>query len=97
MLPPTSRKASRRIENDSSSGVSVPKPMVPSTRLSRLKGPNFRVCDISSMHLPVSASEACEEYQVAGMMRFIMRHELLPASPCVKAATTHKENDQKDY
>ena len=63
----------------------------------RSKGPNFRVCDISSMHLTVSASEACEGYQVAGTMRFIMLHELLPASPCVKAATTHKENDQKDY
>jgi hypothetical protein len=49
------------------------------------------------MHLTVSASEACEGYQVAGTMRFIMLHELLPASPCVKAATTHKENDQKDY
>lgn len=45
----------------------------------------------------VSAGEACEGYQVAGTMRFIMLHELLPASPCIKAATTHKENDQKDY
>jgi len=46
------------------------------------------------MHLTVSASEG---YQVACTMRFIMLHKLLPASPCVKAATTDKENDQKDY
>jgi hypothetical protein len=49
------------------------------------------------MHPTLSASEACEGYQVAGTMRFIVLHELLLAAPpCVKAATTHKENDQKD-
>ena len=56
----------------------------------------FPVCDISSMHLTVSASETLRDKD-AGMMRFIMLHDL-PTGVAVRKSRHHPQGKrQKDY